>query len=43
MVNDLGSKDVGRRTAITDNNTFVTWNENEDADKNPVIGILHLR
>ena len=43
MVNDLGSKDVGRRTAITDNNTFVTWNENEDSDKNPVVGILYLR
>ena len=43
IVNDLDNKDIGRKTSITDNNTFVTWSENEDADKNPVIGILHLK
>lgn len=41
--NDVDRRGVGIRTAYTDNNTLVTWEENKDPDRNPVVGILQLK
>lgn len=41
--NDVDRHGVGIRTAYTDNNRLVTWEENKDPDRNPVVGILQLK
>lgn len=43
IVNDFDGKEVGRRTSITGDNTFVTWSESENPDENPVVSILYLK
>lgn len=43
VVNDIDDQGIWRRVSIADDNTFVTWEENDDPDENPVIGILHLK
>lgn len=43
IVNDFDDKGIGRRTSVTGDNTFVTWNENENPNENPIIDILHLK
>lgn len=43
IVNDLDSSGIGRKTSATEDNRFVTWQENENPNGNPTIQILHLR
>lgn len=43
VVNDIDDQGIWRRVSIADDNTFVAWEENDDPDENPVIGILHLK
>lgn len=43
IVNDYDFSGIGRRTSATEDNSFVTWKENEDPNKNPNIYILHLK
>jgi hypothetical protein len=43
MVNDSDDSGIGRKTSVTQDNTFVTWQENENPNENPPIQILHLK
>ena len=41
--NDLDRHGAGIRTRWTDGNRFVTWQEHDDPNQNPTIGILYLK
>lgn len=43
IVNDFDGSGIGRKTSATGDNSFVTWEENENPNGNPIIHILHLK
>lgn len=43
MVNDFDNRGCGTKTSVTGDNSFVTWDVNDNPNDNPVVCILHLQ